>query len=79
MKELKENLSFEEAYELLCKVAEQLENPKNKLDENIELYEKACRLAAHCHHKLDEAKLQITDINERIAQLQQNNEALTED
>lgn len=79
MKELNEKMDFEEAYEQLREVVAKLEDPKNKIEENIDLYEKACLLAAHCHKKLEEAKLQITDINERIAQMKKSDASIIED
>lgn len=79
MTELNDKMDFEEAYSALREVVEQLENPKNKIEENIALYEKACRLVLLCRKKLDEAKLQITDVNERIAQLKNSGEKIFED
>ena len=79
MKELNEKMDFEEAYEQLREVVAKLEDPKNKIEENIDLYENACLLVAHCHKKLEEAKLQITDINERIAQMKKSDASIIED
>lgn len=79
MTEYNSNMDFEEAYSALREVVEQLENPQNKIEENIALYEKACQLVLHCRKKLDDAKLQITDINERIAQMKNNDEQNFED
>ncbi|GEM_PF-62372 len=79
MAELNDKMDFEEAYAALREVVAQLENPKNKIEENIALYEKACRLVLLCRRKLDEAKMQITDINERIAQLKNSGETIFEE
>ena len=87
MTELNDKMDFEEAYAALREVVTQLENPKNKIEDNIALYEKACRLVLLCRlkldeakmHKLDEAKMQITDINERIAQLRDSGDAIFEE
>lgn len=79
MTELNDKMDFEEAYAALREVVTQLENPKNKIEENIALYEKACRLVLLCRRKLDEAKMQITDINERIAQLRDSGDAIFEE
>ena len=79
MTELNDKMDFEEAYNALREVVTQLEDPKNKIEENIALYEKACRLVLHCRRKLDEAKMQITDINERISQLKSGDAALFEE
>lgn len=79
MTELNENMDFEEAYAALREVVTKMEDPKSKLEDNIALYEKACRLVLYCRRKLDEAKMQITDINERIAQLRDSGESIFED
>lgn len=79
MTELNDKIDFEEAYTALQEVVAQLENPQNKIEENIALYEQACKLVLHCRRKLDEAKTRITDINERIAQLKSSDDALFED
>ena len=79
MTELNENMDFEQAYAALREVVTQLENPKNKIEENIALYEKACRLVLLCRRRLDEAKTKITDINERIARLKDCRDGIFED
>ena len=79
MTELNDNLDFEAAYDALRGIVEKLENPKNKIEENIALYEQACRLVLHCRRKLDDAKTQITDINERIAQLKNSDQTAFEE
>ena len=79
MTEFNSNMDFEEAYNALCAVTEQLENPENNIEENIALYEKACQLVLHCRKKLDDAKVRITDINERIAQIKNSDENTLED
>ncbi|MBQ9679054.1 MAG: exodeoxyribonuclease VII small subunit [Ruminococcus sp.] len=79
MTELKNSMDFEEAYAALREIVAEMENPKNKIEDNIALYEKACRLVLHCRKKLDEAKMQITDINERIAALKNSGGDIFED
>lgn len=79
MIELNEKMDFEEAYNALREVVTRLEDPKNKIEENIALYEKACQLVLYCRRKLGEAKLQITDINERIAKLKESSDAIFEE
>ena len=76
MTEMNDNMDFETAYGALREVVTKLENPKNTIDENIALYEQACRLVLLCRRRLDEAKLKITDINERIATLKETGGAL---
>ena len=51
MTELNDKIDFEEAYTALQEVAAQLENPRNKIEENIALYERACKLVLHCRRK----------------------------
>ncbi|MBQ3330887.1 MAG: exodeoxyribonuclease VII small subunit [Ruminococcus sp.] len=79
MTELNENMTFEDAYAALHEVVTRMEDPKNTIEENIALYEKACRLVLFCRRKLDEAKTQITDINERIAQLKNSSDSIFEE
>ena len=79
MTELNENMDFEQAYAALREVVTKMEDPKNKIEDNIALYEKACRLVLFCRRKLDEAKMQITDINERIAQLKDSGDKIFEE
>lgn len=79
MTELKNSMDFEEAYAALREIVAEMENPKNKIEDNIALYEKACRLVLHCRKKLGEAKMQITDINERIAALKNSGGDIFED
>ena len=79
MTKLNDKMDFEEAYSALREVVTKLEDPKNKIEDNIALYEKACQLGLHCRRKLEEAKMQITDINERIAQLKNSGGAIFEE
>lgn len=79
MTELNENMDFEQAYAALREVVSQMEDPRKKIEETIALYEKACRLVLHCRRKLDEARMQITDVNERIRKLKESGSSLFED
>ena len=79
MTELNENMDFEQAYAALREVVTKMEDPKNKIEDTIALYEKACRLVLHCRRKLDEARMQITDVNERIRKLKESGSSLFED
>lgn len=72
-------MNFEQAYEALNELVTKLEDPAIKLDESIELYEQACKLVVLCRRKLNDSKVKITDINERIAELEKNGESLTEE
>lgn len=64
-----EKMDYEEAYSALSAIVAKLEDPENKLEESIALYEQACILVLHCRRTLEKASLQITDINERIARM----------
>lgn len=79
MAEKKNQMEFEEAYALLQQAVEKLENPKNTIEENIALYERACELVLVCRKTLEKAQLKITDINERIAQMAKRSDDLTEE
>ncbi len=79
MAELSNKMDFEQAYAALREVVAKLENPENKIEDSIALYEQACRLVLHCRRKLAEARMQITDINERIAKLKETGGDLFED
>lgn len=72
-------MTFEEASEMLNAVVKKMEDPKCTLDDSIKLYEQAYELIVYCQKKLDEAKGSVTDINERIAQMKQQNDSLFED
>ena len=79
MDEISNEMDFQQAFDSLKEIVDKLEDPKTTIDESIELYEQACKLVVFCQRKLNDNKLKITDINERIAQLRQNSEPLFED
>ena len=79
MTELNNNMDFEEAYAALKETVAKLEDPENKIEESIALYEQACKLVVYCQRKLGDAKTKITDINEHIAELKANHEPLFEE
>lgn len=73
-------MDIEQALAALKEAVEALENPSLKLEEHIKIYEKASELALFCHTKLSDAKLRITDIDDRLAQLKQNDaDGISED
>ena len=53
------NLSFEEAYEALEKIADKLNSGDASLEEAIKLYEEGIRLSKQCSKALEEAKQRI--------------------
>lgn len=79
MTEIKNEMEFQEAFDALKETVDKLEDPKTSIDESIELYEQACKLIVFCQRKLNETKGRIIDINERIAELRQNDEPLFEE
>ena len=79
MIELSNNMDFEEAYAALKEAVAALEASKDKIEDTIALYEKACRLVVYCQRKLNDTKSRIVDINERIRELRANGEPLFED
>ena len=76
MTELKNDMTYEEAYSALKETVAVLEDPKTGIEDSLALYERACRLVVFCQRKLSDAKLEVTDINTRIAELKKNNETL---
>ncbi len=79
MIELNNNMTYEEAYNALKETIAVLEDPKTVIEESLALYERACKLVLYCQRKLSEAKLEVTDINERIKRLREENTPIFED
>ena len=64
MKELDlKKLSFEDALAQLENIVRELESGKIKLDDAVEVYEKATTLKKFCEDKLKAAQLKIEKIN----------------
>jgi exodeoxyribonuclease VII small subunit len=59
-----DQLSYEQAYEELQVVIEQLEAGDKPLDETLALYERGQALYQHCTTLLDQAELKVQQINE---------------
>lgn len=76
MTELKNDMTYEEAFAALKETVAVLEDPKTSIDESLTLYDRACRLVVFCQRKLGDAKMEVTDINARIAEMKKNNETL---
>lgn len=53
------NLTFEEAYEQLEKIAEKLNSSEVPLEEAIKLYEEGMKLSNYCAKALENAKQKI--------------------
>jgi len=57
-----EMLSFEEGYDRLEQVIQQLENGDLSLEQSVALYEEGVQLARYCGHKLDDAEMRVTQL-----------------
>ena len=57
-----EKLSFEEGYDRLERVIQQLESGELSLEQAVALYEEGVQLARYCGHKLDDAELRVTQL-----------------
>ncbi|MFQ3535652.1 MAG: exodeoxyribonuclease VII small subunit [Aggregatilineales bacterium] len=56
--------SFEEAYQRLSEIVEQLERGTLSLEESLALYERGRALLAFCQQKLENAELRIRKIEQ---------------
>ena len=56
------SLSFEDGYELLEQVIQQLEQGELSLDESVSLYEEGMQLALHCGKQLDDAEMKVSQL-----------------
>lgn len=61
-------LSFEDGYDRLEELIEQLETGKLSLEESMALYEEGVELARHCEHKLDDAELRVITLLNEVAE-----------
>ena len=59
-----DELSYEQAFEELEAVIEQLETGEKPLEETLELYERGQSLYQHCITLLDKAELKVQQLNE---------------
>ncbi|PJF36827.1 MAG: exodeoxyribonuclease VII small subunit [Candidatus Thermofonsia Clade 1 bacterium] len=63
MNELPAIQSFEEAYQRLSQIVNQLERGVLSLDESLALYERGRALLAFCQQKLDSAVLRVHKVD----------------
>ncbi|NLX36463.1 MAG: exodeoxyribonuclease VII small subunit [Chloroflexi bacterium] len=61
-KQVLETLSFEESYDRLEQVIQQLEKGDLSLEQSVALYEEGVQLAEYCGHKLDDAELKVSQL-----------------
>lgn len=59
-----DDLTFEQAYEELTAIIEQMESGTLPLDESVKLYERGQNLSAYCERLLEDAELRINQLNE---------------
>lgn len=57
-----ENMTFEEAYNQLAMIVQQLETSNVSLNESMDLFEKGQHLAVYCQQLLDGAELRISQL-----------------
>lgn len=57
-----ENLSFEEAFQQLAEVVQQLEAGDLPLEQSLALFERGMHLAKLCETELDKAELRVSQI-----------------
>jgi exodeoxyribonuclease VII small subunit len=60
---VEERLTFEEALDQLDRIVRELESDTVPLEQTVELYEKASKLATYCSGILEQAKLRIEQVN----------------
>lgn len=76
MMELTNDMSFEQAYTALKETVAAMGDPQTTVEDSLVLYERACRLVIYCQRKLNDLKLEVTEINERMAELKNSHEDL---
>lgn len=76
---MSKELTYEQANKQLEEIVAKMEKSDVPLDECMKLYEQAYKLLTYCTQKLNEAKGQIVDINERIEKMKTKGVDLFED
>lgn len=79
MTELKNDMTFHEAYKALEETVREMETPGLDFERSLQLYEQACKLVVMCRRRIGEARLRITEVNERVRKLHETNAPLFED
>jgi exodeoxyribonuclease VII small subunit len=59
-----DQLSFEQAFEELNSIVQQLESGELTLEESVTLYQRGRTLSAHCQALLDRAELRVNQLND---------------
>ena len=73
-----EQLTIEQADKQLNDIIKKMENSRLSLSESVSLYEEAAKLLEFCYKQLDDCRLRITDINERIEALEKSGDIFDE-
>lgn len=68
-----QNLSFEQAYNELNEIIQQLERGGISLEKSLQLYERGQALSVHCEQLLDNAELRVNQIDENTATTDDDN------
>ena len=76
---MSKELTYEQANKQLEEIVSKMEKGDVPLDECMKFYEQAYKLLTYCTEKLNEAKGQIVDINERIDKMKTKGVDLFED
>lgn len=59
-----ESLSYEEAFDMMKKLVNKLENGQVSLEESLKLFEEGTRLYRHCNSILEKTEMKISKFNE---------------
>ena len=59
-----DQLTFEQAFEELNAIVQQLESGELALEESVTLYQRGRTLSAHCQSLLDRAELRVNQLND---------------
>ena len=61
----KTEMTFEEAFARLAKIAQELESKESGLEESVKLYEEAIKLRRFCQEYINKIELKITKLNDQ--------------
>ena len=59
-----EKLTYEEAFDMMKALVDQLENGQVNLEESLKLFEDGTRLYRHCNAILEKTEMKISKVNE---------------
>ncbi len=69
---MSEQLTIEKANKRLEEIIGIMENSELSITDSVKCYEEAGKLLEFCYKQLEDCKLRITDINERIDALEKS-------